>query len=74
MLGAWGLVELAMLIAAVVLMVRVASMEGRSAVLWGVLTLVLCIGSAAIPLPMIRIVIAVVVSYGIMFALKLMDK
>ena len=63
--------ELIMIIAAIILMVKVADAEGRSEILWAGITVAICFACLFIPLPLIRIVIAVVVSYGIMFGLKL---
>jgi hypothetical protein len=58
--------------AAVVIMTKAAEMEGRSTLLWGAITFVLCLlCSIFIPLPLINIVIGLVISYLVMFAVKL---
>jgi hypothetical protein len=58
--------------AAVVIMTKAAEMEGRSTVLWGVVTFILCLLCGIfIPLPLINIVIGLVISYLAMFAVKL---
>lgn len=64
------MIELVMAIAVVVVMVKVAEMENQSPFVWGgvaVAFLVLCFG---IPLPMLRVVIAGVLSYAAMFVYK----
>lgn len=62
---------LVMIGAAVVLMVRVAEMEGRSQVVWGAVTAGLCILSVMfIPFPFVNVVIGLVLAFGAMFAAK----
>ena len=64
-----------MIIAAVVIMVKAADMEGRSSVLWGALTLILCLACGAlIPLPLINIAIGLGMSYFAMFIMKLVQE
>ena len=65
------MLEIALLIGAVIIMAKIASAEDRSAFLWGLITLVICGVSLIIPLPFIRILIALSVSFGILFILKL---
>jgi hypothetical protein len=63
---------LLMLICAIIIMVKVADIEGRSSLVWGFATFVSCIAcSILIPWPLIDIVVGLGVSYGTMFALKL---
>lgn len=57
--------------ASMVIMSRVADAEDRSPILWGALTLVLCLASAIlIPLPLVNIGIGLALSFAAMFALK----
>jgi hypothetical protein len=63
---------LLMLICAIIIMVKVADIEGRSSLVWGFATFVSCIAcSMLIPWPLINIALGLGVSYGAMFALKL---
>jgi len=60
-----------MVAASVLVMARVAEAEDRSAILWALLILLLCIGAAAtIPLPLINIFLGFAASFLIMFALN----
>jgi hypothetical protein len=69
------MVGLIVVVAAVVIMTKAAEMEGRSTVLWGAITFILCLlCSIFIPLPLINIVIGLVISYLAMFAVKLIAK
>lgn len=62
-----------MIFASVIVMARVAEAEDRSAVLWGALTLLLCLAAAAvIPLPLINIFLGLAVSFGLMLGLNLL--
>jgi hypothetical protein len=64
-----------MLIASVVAMARIAVVEDRSPVLWGGVTLVICLACAfLIPLPLANVGIGFAISFGAMFALKLAGK
>ena len=66
---------LIMILCAIIIMYKVADSEGRSGVLWGAATFVLCLLSAMfIPLPFTNIIIGLVLCYGVMFTLKLLDK
>ena len=65
------MLELILVVAAIVLMVRIADAEGRSGIIWGAVTFGICMAPCAIPLPFIRIAIAAPLSYGIMFSIKL---
>ena len=70
----YGTFELVVVVAAIVVMVRVADAERRSPVIWGAITFGLCFLSFMIPLPFLRVGIALVVSYGAMFACKLLGQ
>jgi hypothetical protein len=62
--------EIIMAIAAVVAMVRIASADGQSSSLWGLITFLLVVGSLFIPLPFIRVGIAFIVAFVAMFTYK----
>ena len=64
--------ELVRVIFAIVVMVRVADAENRSPIIWGAATFLLCMLSLAIPLPFLRILIALAVSVGALFASKML--
>ena len=53
------------------LMAKIASSEDMSAVLWFCITFALCIGSMLIPIPVGRMVIALIVSFGLMIGAKI---
>jgi hypothetical protein len=53
-------------------MYRLAEHEETSGWLWLLITFVLCLGSAAIPLPFVRILIAGGAAFGAMFLFKLL--
>lgn len=57
------MIELVVMLACIVLMARVAEFENRSGVIWGSVTLVLCLACFSIPLPYVRVLIALVISY-----------
>lgn len=60
------------LIAACVLMYRIADMSGHSGAVWSGVTFFLCLGCATlISMPFINIVIGLVLSYGAFFAYHL---
>jgi hypothetical protein len=62
-----------MIVASVIVMARVAEAEDRSSVLWGALTLLLCLAAASlIPLPLINIFLGLAASFGLMLGLNLM--
>jgi hypothetical protein len=65
------MLEIALLIGAVILMAKVASTEERSPIMWGFITFGLCVVSLLIPIPFLRILLALIISFGIMFFLKL---
>jgi len=68
------MLEWVMVIGLCVFMARIADAENRSKLLWGFITFVLCLASVALPLPFLRVIIAGAVSFGIMFALKLVTE
>ena len=68
------MIEIAMLIAACVAMAKIADAEGRSSILWGVLTLLICLGTLAIPLPMLRIFLGFAASFILMIVAKAMNR
>jgi succinate-acetate transporter protein len=57
------MIEIGLAVAACILMSKIADAEGRSTLVWGTLTLLLCVGSLAIPLPFLRILLAGVVAF-----------
>jgi len=68
------MIEIAMIVAGVVLMARVASFERRSAWGWGALTLGLCITALLLDWAFLRIVLAVVGAIAIMTVAKCLSK
>lgn len=68
------MIELFVMLMSILGMAKVAAMEGRSGLLWGSITGVLCLGSMLIPLPFIRVLAAAVVAYVIMFAIQVASK
>lgn len=64
-----------MILASVVIMYKVAQMERRSGIIWGGITLALCLLSAMfIHLPLINIAIGLALSYFLMFLSNLAGK
>lgn len=60
------------LVALITVMATIAEMDGYSGVLWGIITFVVCIGTAAvIPLPILNLVAGGIISYFLLFAHKL---
>jgi hypothetical protein len=69
------MIELALVAAACVGMGKIADAEGRSSLMWGILTLGLCLAaSVVIPLPLLRILIAGVAAFIIMMVAKAFDR
>ena len=69
------MLELIVLAAMVVLMVKIADFEDESKLLWGFITFALCGGSLlVIPLPFFRIVIAGVVTFVIFMVYRIVAK
>jgi hypothetical protein len=64
------MLEIGLLVAACVAMGKIADADGRSAMVWGLITLGLCAASLLIPLPMLRILIAAVVSFVLLMVAK----
>jgi len=63
------------LLCVVIVMYKVAEIEGRNGVLWGAVSFVICLVSIMfIPLPFINLLIGLVLSYGLMFTLKMFEK
>ena len=63
------------LLCVVIVMYKVAEIEGRNGVLWGGGSVVICLISIKfIPLPFINLLIGLVLSYGAMFMLKMFEK
>ena len=67
------MIEIGLLIAACVGMGKVADADGRSAMIWGIITLVVGLASLAIPLPLLRVLLACVVVFIIMMVSKAMS-
>ena len=63
-----------MVVCLCVFMAHVAAAEKRSRAFWAILTFVLCALSGAIPLAYVRVLLAGVVSYGLMLAHKLITE
>ena len=61
------------LISAIAIIAKCAEMEGRSAAAWGVLTFFICIATSFIPLPFLNIVIGFVLSFLLLFAVKVVS-
>ena len=64
------MVEIALGIAACGAMAKIADADGRSGIVWGVITLALCAVSVAVPLPFLRIILAFVVAFILMMVAK----
>ena len=47
-------------------MAKVADGEGKSGLIWGVITFVVCFFSTAIPLPFLNLLIGGAISFGLM--------
>ncbi len=58
-------------VAVVVLLTRIADIDGQSAPLWGFITFALCVASLWIPLPFLRFVLAGVVAFIAMIVYKI---
>ncbi|HUS92583.1 MAG TPA: hypothetical protein VM695_12075 [Phycisphaerae bacterium] len=65
------MIEIVLYCVVVGLMAQVARMENRSAILWGGFTALVCVGTVFIPLAFLRVLIAAVVSFLSMTALKM---
>ena len=70
--GASKMFELAMIIAAVILMYRIAEMDNDSGALWGGITALACIAALfTIPFPLVRIAIVAATMFVVMFICRL---
>jgi hypothetical protein len=64
------MLELALIGGVVAIMAKIANYDDRSAILWGVITAVLCVASLLIPLPLARVLIAGLVAFVLMLVTK----
>lgn len=64
------MLEIIVMVAAVVAIVRIASADDQSTVVWGFVTFGLCVLCLAIPLPLIRVGIAFALSFVAMILYK----
>ena len=64
-------VRFMLIILAAIIMGKVASMEGRSSIGWGITALLIC---AFIPIPLFGILLGMAMTYALMFAMNLMQK
>jgi hypothetical protein len=64
------MIEIFLAIAASVAMGKIADADGRSPIVWGIITLATCAGSFAIPLPFLRILLAFIVAFVAMMVAK----
>jgi hypothetical protein len=62
--------EIILAIGACVVVGKIASADGRSALIWGLITAGICCASLVIPIPFLRILIAFGVAFGAMIAVK----
>jgi hypothetical protein len=62
--------EVVLVIATCGVMARIAIADERSSILWGLVTLVICIASFGIPVPYLRILLAFIASFIIMMVAK----
>ncbi len=70
-----GMIGIVIIVAAVVMMVKVADIENRSPVVWGSLTVASCIGAVAlIPVPLVNLLVGVVAPLVGMFVLKALGR
>lgn len=65
------MIEIVLYCVVVIVMFKVARLENRSGLLWGGFTALVCVGSLFIPLVYLRVLIAAVVSFLSMTALKM---
>jgi hypothetical protein len=62
--------EIGLMIAACVGVGRLADAEGRSAIVWGVITLGIGLACSLIPLPFLRVLLASIIAVGILMVAK----
>ncbi len=68
------MIELVMLVASVILMFKVAEVEGRSGISWAVITVVVILACGVIPMPMVRVAIGCALSFLLMFLSNVLQK
>jgi hypothetical protein len=66
--------EIAMIIAAIVLMVKVADAENRSGLLWGCATRGIAFVSLFLPWPYLRVFLAAVVAFAAMMVVNMVQR
>lgn len=66
------MIELLALIACVVMMMKIAGLENQSPVVWGVVTAGLCVLCMAVPLPYVRVLLGLGLSFGLMTGYNMM--
>lgn len=64
------MIEIGLVIATCAAMWKIADADGRSAIVWGIITLGLCLASLAIPLPGLRVLLAGVIAFVAMMVAK----
>ena len=65
------MIGLLLLACAIIIMVKIADIEGRNTFAWGLVTFGFCVAcSTLIPLPLIDVFMGLALSYGAMFTLK----
>ena len=64
------MLEIGRVVAACAAMGKIADADGRSSIIWGTITLGLCLASLAIPLPFLRVLLAGVVAFIVMMIAK----
>ena len=62
--------EILLTLAAIGAMAKIADAEGRFSIVWGVITLAICAVSFAIPLPILRVLLAFIVAFILMMVAK----
>lgn len=65
------MLELALAFSAIAIMSRIAVADNESGLVWGGVTFALCLGSLLIPLPALRILLAMVAAFVLMFVVKI---
>lgn len=65
------MLELVLAIGGCVVMGKIAAVEDDSALAWGGITFLICIGSMFVPLPYVRILGAMFVSFVLMIVVRL---
>jgi hypothetical protein len=68
------MLEVGLGIAMCVIIGKIADADGQSGVIWGAVTFLLCIGSLAVPLPFLRIMIAGVAAVALMIGWKAVSR